>query len=140
MIIAALSMDGKYSTTVNLLNHPVGSSFKLAFGESKNIKITKEDVLSKKDKSWLKGVLNGGYTIEIINGLDRTVTVTVNDRVPEPVNSKISLTNLKINPKPVGDGINGVYKWELTLIPNETKKINVTYDIKYPSDANICFR
>lgn len=136
---AEFFVDGKYSSSGILQSLPQGSTLTIPFSESQNITATRKNVISNKDTSWGKGVVKNGYIIEVINGLEKNVSVTVNDRIPFSADSKISVTNISIDPKTVAPK-EGVYKWELTLKPKETKKIEVKYEIKYPNDESIIFR
>lgn len=136
---AEFSIDGAYSASGYLEATPQGGEIVIPFGTSKNISATKTGMIAQKDNFLMKGYVKDGYTISVLNGLDRPVTITVNDRIPFSTNSKISVTKVNIEPK-AKENNDGVYKWELQLKPKETKKINVDYEIKFPSDAGIYYR
>lgn len=136
---AEFFIDSVYSAAGLVEAMPQGGKMVIPFGESKNIYAVKTRQISKKQSSFIKGAMLDGYSISILNGLDRPISLTVNDRIPFPTDSKISVTNVTIEPK-VKESKDGVYKWELQLQSRETKQINVDYEIKFPSDARISFR
>lgn len=136
---AEFFVDSKYASSGYLHSLPQGSSVTIPFSESQNITATKTNAIANNQTSWGKGIVKDGYTIEVLNGLEKTVSVTINDRTPFSGNDKISVINIDVNPKTEAPK-EGVYKWELTLKPKEIKKIEVKYEIKYPNDENIMFR
>lgn len=136
---AELSIDGEYSGENYLPITPKGARLIIPFGQSKNITAEKTLQIPKNKDSILKGILKDGYSIKAHNGLDRTVQLTVIDRVPVSSNEKISVSKVSISPQATPDD-KGIIKWNLNLKPKETKTLNVSYEIKYPSDAEITFR
>lgn len=136
---AELSIDGEYSGENYLPITPKGARLIIPFGQSKNITAEKTLQIAKNKDSILKGILKDGYFIKAHNGLDRAVQLTVIDRVPVSSNEKISVSKVSISPQATPDD-KGIIKWNLNLKPKETKTLNVSYEIKYPSDAEITFR
>ena len=77
-----------------------------------------------------------GYEINLRNNQSETITITVEDHIPLSKNSQIevSLTDAggaKYSP------VNGKLVWEITLKPNESRRLMYQFEVKYPKDKVI---
>ena len=76
------------------------------------------------------------FLITIRNNKTQTVKITLNDQIPVSSNSGISvdpveLSGGKLNPQ------SGQIKWDMEIKPQETKKVVLTYSVKYPKDKTV---
>ncbi len=76
------------------------------------------------------------YEISIRNTKGEPVKITVEDHIPVSQNSQIEVTitdegGAKYNQH------TGKLVWEVLLQPNETKKVQYKFDVKYPKDKTI---
>jgi uncharacterized protein (TIGR02231 family) len=76
------------------------------------------------------------FLITIRNNKATPVKIILNDQVPVSSNSGITvepveLSNGKLNLQ------SGFVKWDLEIKPQETKKIIMTYSVKYPKDKSV---
>ena len=66
----------------------------------------------------------------------KTVKIIVEDQIPVSQNSQIEVTTIDLgNAK--HNKASGMLQWELTLQPNETKKVVYKFEVKYPKDRII---
>ncbi len=76
------------------------------------------------------------YLITIRNNKETPVRIILNDQVPVSSNSGIT-----VEPVELSDGKfnsqSGFVKWDLEIKPQETKKIIMTYSVKYPKDKSV---
>jgi uncharacterized protein (TIGR02231 family) len=73
------------------------------------------------------------FLITIRNNKTVAARMTVNDQVPVSSNSAITVEPLELSDGKL-DPVTGIVKWDLEVKPQETKKIILTYSVKYPKD------
>ena len=76
------------------------------------------------------------WDISVRNTKAEAITITIEDQVPVSQNSQIEVSNI------VADGasrnaVTGMLRWELKIQPNETRKVGLRYDVKYPKDRKL---
>jgi uncharacterized protein (TIGR02231 family) len=78
------------------------------------------------------------YTYEIVikNNRKAPITVDVEDQLPVSQSSDITVDAIEIS-KAELNPLTGKLKWALTLAAGESKKINLSYSVKYPRNKNI---
>jgi hypothetical protein len=77
-----------------------------------------------------------GFEIEVRNNQSRAISITIEDHIPVSKNSQIEVSLLKsggakFNPE------NGKLEWELTLQPNESRKLVYQFEVKFPKDKTL---
>lgn len=77
-----------------------------------------------------------GYEINIRNNKAEAITITVEDHIPVSTNNQIEVSLLdgggaKFTP------VDGKLVWEITLKPNETRRLAYLFEVKYPKDKVI---
>lgn len=77
-----------------------------------------------------------GYEINVRNNKAEAITITVEDHIPVSRNSQIEVSLLdgggaKFTP------VDGRLVWEVTLKPNESKRLAYQFEVKYPKDKVI---
>ncbi|HEY0739930.1 MAG TPA: DUF4139 domain-containing protein [Chryseosolibacter sp.] len=73
------------------------------------------------------------FEISVRNTKTELVKITLEDQVPISQNSQIEVTVSDVGGARYNKD-NGKLIWELTLQPNETKKVVYKYEVKYPKD------
>jgi len=76
------------------------------------------------------------FLITVRNNKSTPVKISVNDQIPVSSNSDIDVSAVDLS----GGRLNpqtGVVTWELTIKPQETRELILTYSVKYPKDKNI---
>lgn len=77
-----------------------------------------------------------GFEINLRNNQSEAITITVEDQIPVSMNSQIEVSlvdggGAKFTPA------NGKLVWEITLKPNERKRLAYQFEVKYPRDKVI---
>lgn len=77
-----------------------------------------------------------GYEISIKNNHKGAVTIDVMDQLPVSRNTDIVIENANIS-KAKKDDATGELKWNFTIAPGNTEKVELSYVIKYPKSKAI---
>jgi uncharacterized protein (TIGR02231 family) len=125
---------GKSSLNVNQLS----DTLTISLGTDNSILVKREkrkDFTSKKVIGSNKTDIFS-FLITVRNNKATPVEITLNDQIPVSSNSGIvveaaELTGGKLNSQ------TGQVKWDLSIKPQETKQIVLTYSVKYPKDKTI---
>jgi len=138
---AELSTDGQLSAKVLLSEQGAGTDLSLAFGKLPLVKAKREKIVSKTGSSWTgKGRLEDGYTIEIVNGTKKKITVLLKDRIPLSAQEKITVETISIEPKAAEQNKENILTWKFALEAGEKKNVKVMYKLGYPADETIRMR
>lgn len=76
------------------------------------------------------------YEINVRNNKSEAIIITVEDHIPVSKNSQIEVTVGDVGGAKY-DQSNGKLVWEITLKPNESKRLLYDFEIKYPKDKLI---
>lgn len=138
---AELRVDGRPSGYTDVPEYGLGQT-RLPFGSASRLSAKKTPLVESTGSSWLggSGVFKSGYTLEVASGMDSEREVTVRDRLPIPVDEKIKLEVLKIDPEPTERDAENRLSWKLSVKPGETRKIVVEYTLSYPSGETLEYR
>ena len=138
---AELRVDGRPSGSTQILEYGLGQS-RLPFGSASRLSAKKTPLVESTGSSWLggSGIFKSGYTLEVSSGMDSEREVTVRDRLPIPVDEKIKLEVLKIDPEPTERDAENRLSWKLSVKPGEIRKIVVEYTLSYPSGETLEYR
>jgi len=77
-----------------------------------------------------------GFEINVRNNQAETITITVEDQIPVSKNSQIEVSLLNAGGAKFSPD-NGKLVWEITLKPNESKRLVYQFEVKYPKDKLI---
>lgn len=138
---AELRVDGRPSGSTQVPEYGLGQT-RLPFGSASRLSAKKTPLVESTGSSWLggSGVFKSGYTLEVSSGMDSEQEVTVRDRLPIPVDEKIKLEVLKIDPEPTERDAENRLSWKLSVKPGEIRKIVVEYTLSYPSGETLEYR
>lgn len=116
----------------------VEDTLNVSLGRDKRIVVEREKVKDFTSRRTIGANKRDRYTWEISvrNTRNEPVKIMVEDHVPVSQNSQIEVTvdetgGAKYTPE------DGKLVWELSLNPNETKKIRYSFEVKYPKDRVI---
>jgi uncharacterized protein (TIGR02231 family) len=110
----------------------------VSLGRDKRIVVKREKLKDLTSRKTIGGSQKESYTWEISvrNTKTEAITITVEDQIPVSQNKDIEVTLLD-----KGNAqyhlTTGKLKWELTLQPNETKKMTYQFEVKYPRDRQV---
>ncbi len=110
----------------------------LSMGRDKKISIKREKVIDKSGTKFLSSKKEQTFTYDITvrNNKKEAVELMLKDQYPLSPDKEIEIelqesSNAKINTE------TGVLTWNLDLKSNETKKIRISYKVRYPKDKVI---
>jgi uncharacterized protein (TIGR02231 family) len=116
----------------------VDDTLDLSFGRDKKIIVTRTKLKDfNKDKvSGNNRKATFSYEMVVKNNRKSAVTLELNDQLPVSQNNDIIVENIELSKAEI-DPVTGKLKWNMTLQPDETKKVILTFSIKYPRNQNI---
>lgn len=135
---ANIIFEGMYVGKTFINPNQTSDTLNLSMGRDKKISIKREKVVDKSGTKFLsyKKEQTFTYDITIRNNKKEAVEVLLNDQYPLSTDKEVEI-ELKESD---GGKINvetGILTWDLNLKPNETKKIRISYKVKYPKDKKI---
>jgi uncharacterized protein (TIGR02231 family) len=135
---ANLFFEGTYLGKSKIDTHLLSDTLNLSLGVDKGIivkRILKQDLSErqslgsnkKETKDWL---------IEIKNRKNQPIDLLVEDQVPVSQNTAIEVETQELSGGKV-DAITGKVAWSLNLKPQEEKKLEIKYQVKYPKNQTV---
>lgn len=115
-----------------------GDTLSLSMGRDKKISIKREKVVDKSGTKFLSSYKEQTFTYDITirNNKKEEINLTLKDQHPLSSDKDITIELLEdskasVNPE------TGFMTWDLKLAPNESKKIRISYKVRYPKDKII---
>ena len=135
---ANIIFEGLYVGKTQINPNQTSDTLNLSMGRDKKISITREKVVDKSGTKFLSSKKEQTFTYDITirNNKKEAVTVMLKDQYPLSTDKEVEIELKESN----GAKINaetGILTWDLNLKPNETKKIRISYKVKYPKDKII---
>lgn len=135
---ANIIFEGMYVGKTNINPNQVSDTLSLSMGRDKKISIKREKVVDKSGTKFLSAKKEQTFTFDITirNNKKETVEMLLKDQYPLSTDKEIEIEllqndNAKINTE------TGILTWTLSLKSQETKKIRISYKVKYPKDKII---
>ena len=135
---ANIIFEGMYVGKTIINPNQTADTLKLSMGRDKKIAITREKIADKSGTKFLSSYKEQTFTYDITvkNNKKEEVEITLEDQYPLSTDKEITI-ELTENGKAKVDQETGKLSWNLKLSPNESKKIRISYKVKYPKDKNI---
>ncbi|MFP5439766.1 MAG: DUF4139 domain-containing protein [Bacteroidia bacterium] len=135
---ANIIFDGMYIGKTNIIPNQTGDTLNLSMGRDKRISIKREKVADKSGTKFLSSYKEQTFTYEttIRNNKKEAINLMLKDQYPVSTDQEIEVTLLK-DEGAKANAETGVLTWELKLNPGETKKIRISYKVKYPKNKVI---
>ena len=110
----------------------------ISLGRDKRIVVKREKLKDFSSKKLIGTNQRAVYAFEISvrNTKNETIKIKVEDQIPVSQNSQIEIALTDGGGAKYGN-TSGKLTWEMTLQPNETKKVVYKYEVKYPRDRTI---
>lgn len=135
---ANIIFEGLYVGKTMINPNQTSDTLNLSMGRDKKISIKREKVVDKSGTRFLSSKKEQSFTFDITvrNNKKEAVNVTLKDQYPLSTDKEIEIElvqsdNAKENKE------TGILTWDLKLSPNETKKLRISYKVKYPKDKII---
>jgi uncharacterized protein (TIGR02231 family) len=109
-----------------------GESFALFLSVADQLKLSraldrKHSALVRKQRTQMQLA----FVVTVENLSQKPISLTLADRVPVSEEKEIVISGVKISPDQKPDS-KGILRWQLTLQPKETRKVEIEYQIEYP--------
>jgi uncharacterized protein (TIGR02231 family) len=135
---ANVYFGGTYVGQSYINTRSVDDTLSLSFGRDKKIVVSRtklKDFNSEQVAGTTRKVMHS-YEIIVKNNRKAPIQIELEDQLPVSQNSEIVVEVKEISKAEKND-LTGQLKWKLSLAPDETKKIVLTYTIKYPKNKSI---
>lgn len=135
---ANIFFDGTYLGSSQLNMQQSKDTLDISLGNDKNVIITREKQKDFKEKQFLGSSqkVTRDFLITIKNRKNKAIDLVVEDQLPVSNNEAIVVEKLDISGAELNE-TEGKLTWKLNLKPNEEKKLNLKYQVKYPKNINI---
>lgn len=135
---ANIIFEGMYVGKTFINPNQTSDTLNLSMGRDKKISIKREKVVDKSGTKFLSSKKEQTFTFDITvrNNKKEAIQLLLKDQYPLSSDKEIEIElkesdGAKINTE------TGILTWDLNLKPNETKKIRISYKVKYPKDKII---
>lgn len=135
---ANVFLDGTFTGKTFLNPQNTGDTLSFSLGRDKKVVLTRDKVKELKSKGFLGNNVKEtrGYQITVRNTKDQAIDLTLEDQIPVSNNSQIEVELLEAGGGTL-DKTTGKITWQLKLNPNETKKIPLRFEVKYPKNQRV---
>lgn len=135
---ANIIFEGMYVGKTFINPNQTADTLRLTMGRDRKINITREKVADKSGTKFLSSYKEQTFTYEITvrNNKKEAVEMILKDQYPISTSEEITIELLEKDKAKVNKET-GILTWDLKLAPNETKKIRISYKVKYPKDKVI---
>jgi uncharacterized protein (TIGR02231 family) len=135
---ANIVFEGMYVGKTRINPTQTADTLSLSMGRDKKISIKREKVADKSGTKFLSSKKEQLFTYDITvrNNKKEAVEMDLKDQYPLSTDKEIEIELLEKD----GANVNtetGILTWNLKLKPAETKKIRISYNVKYPKDKVI---
>lgn len=135
---ATLYFENSYVGQSYLNVNQLSDSLLISLGTDNSILVKREkqkDFTSKRVLGSNKTEIYSFLTT-IRNNKPGTIKITLYDQIPISSNSGITVEATELSGGKLNSG-NGLIKWELDIKPQETRRIILTYSVKYPRERTV---
>lgn len=135
---ANIIFEGLYVGKTQINTSQTADTLSLSMGRDKKIAIKREKVVDKSGTKFLSSKKEQTFTYDITirNSKKEAAQILLKDQYPLSPDKEIEIELLQNDGAKV-DAETGILTWDLNLKPNETKKIRISYQVKYPKDKVI---
>lgn len=135
---ANIIFEGMYVGKTFINPNQTADTLSLSMGRDKKISIKREKVTDKSGTKFLSSYKEQTFTYDITvrNNKKEAVEMLLKEQYPISTDKEITIEVLEKDRAKVNEET-GIMTWELKLAPNETKKIRISFKVKYPKDKVI---
>lgn len=135
---ANIIFEGMYVGKTTINPSQTSDTLNLSMGRDKKITIKREKVADKSGTKFLSSKKEQTFTYDITvrNNKKEAAIILLKDQYPLSSDKEIEIELLQSDSAKINTET-GILTWDLDLKPNETKKIRISYRVKYPKDKVI---
>ncbi|RYG03863.1 MAG: mucoidy inhibitor MuiA family protein, partial [Chitinophagaceae bacterium] len=134
---ASIFFEGTYLGK-SLLDISNTDTLTISLGVDKNVQVKREKQKGYTERQFIGSSQKDTrhFVIDVKNRKNQAVNLTIEDQLPVPSNSDITVEKQELS-KAKLDETNGKLTWQFVLQPNEQKKIDLKYQVKYPKNRPV---
>ena len=134
---ASIFFEGTYLGK-SLLDISNTDTLTISLGVDKNVQVKREKQKGYTERQFIGSSQKDTrhFVIDVKNRKGQAVNLTIEDQLPIPSNSDITVEKQELS-KAKLDETSGKLTWQFVLQPNEQKKIDLKYQVKYPKNRPI---
>ncbi|MDD5151999.1 MAG: DUF4139 domain-containing protein [Flavobacterium sp.] len=135
---ANIIFEGMYVGKTRINTNQTSDTLSLSMGRDKKMAVKREKVADKSGTKFLSSKKEQTFTYDITvrNNKKEAAQLLLKDQYPLSPDKEIEIELLQSDSAKV-NAETGILTWDLDLKPNETKKIRISYRVKYPKDKVI---
>jgi uncharacterized protein (TIGR02231 family) len=135
---ANIIFEGMYVGKTMINPNQTSDTLNLSMGRDKKISIKREKIADKSGTKFLSSYKEQTFTYDITirNNKKESVELLLKDQYPISTDKEITVELLEKDRAKVNEET-GILTWDLKLGANETKKIRISYKVRYPKDKVI---
>ncbi|SHL75991.1 DUF4139 domain-containing protein [Flavobacterium chilense] len=135
---ANIIFEGMYVGKTFIQPNQTSDTLNLSMGRDKKVSIKREKVADKSGTKFLSAKKEQTFTYDITvrNNKKEGVELLLKDQYPLTTNKEIEVELLQSDGAKVNTET-GILTWQLQLKPNETRKIRISYKVRYPKDQTL---
>ncbi len=135
---ANIIFEGMYVGKTMINPNQTADTLSLSMGRDKSISIKRDKVVDKSGTKFLSSKKEQTFTFDITlrNNKKEAVDMKLQDQIPLSPDKEIEIELLESNNGKLA-AETGILTWDLNLKPSETKKIRISYKVRYPKDRTI---
>jgi uncharacterized protein (TIGR02231 family) len=135
---ANIYFKGTYLGESLIKTRNVKDTLDLSLGRDEKVLVTRSKLKDYNSKQLIGGKLKETLTFELVakNNRKSAVNIEIFDQVPISKNSDIEVKVLDIS-QAEDNAVTGEVKWRYKLQPGESRKMKLSFSIKYPKDQII---
>lgn len=135
---ANIIFEGMYVGKTTINPNQTADTLNLSMGRDKKIAIKREKVADKSGTKFLSGYKEQMFTYDLTvkNNKKEAINMLLKDQYPISTDKDITIELLE-NGKANTNAETGILTWQLKLEAGESKKIRMSYKVKYPKDKII---
>lgn len=135
---ANIIFEGMYVGKTVINPNQTSDTLNLSMGRDKKISIKREKIADKSGTKFLSAYKEQTFTYDITirNNKKESIELLLKDQYPISTDKEITVELLEKDRAKVNEET-GILTWDLKLGANETKKIRISYNVRYPKDKVI---
>lgn len=135
---ANIIFEGMYVGKTFIEPSQTSDTLSLSLGRDKKVSIKREKVVDKSGTKFLSSKKEQTFTFDVTvrNNKKEAIEMLLKDQYPLSSNKDIEIELLQSDRAKVNTET-GILTWQLQMKPNETKKIRISYKVRYPKDQII---
>ena len=129
---------GTYIGQSYIYTRSTDDTLNLSLGRDRKVLVTRVKQKDLTSTKYIGGTKKESYAYEITvkNNRKTPINLELNDQVPISKQGDITVETVETS-KGEYDPITGKLKWNLILQPDENKKIEIAFSIKYPKNKSV---